>query len=360
MDRFDPDAFERITCSISTDFAGLTTFRLVSDPVNALLITAAIKRRNTPRPPGTAIDENGETVVVPDTRLPGQRTAEAMIELLLAGAGLCPATAENPKPDATTAPATATTRAAEVGDQDDPIDPDHLIDPAGLGDLTGGCDASGPTAGTAGVGAKAGQRPLAEVLIVARLGEVLAAQAADATSPAGRARAARAGLARMSLAGNTGTYVGSTIDPAVLAQLMCTSSLRRIIIDDREGSVLHHGRTTRLVTPPQRRALTVRDGGCVIPGCHAPPEWCDSHHTIPWSRGGTTDIDTMALLCRWHHTAHHAGVYDVQMRNGIPWVKVPAWIDRRRPWLRNTVHRHQHLIDDLVQQLTEPPDNGGD
>jgi len=37
-------------------------------------------------------------------------------------------------------------------------------------------------------------------------------------------------------------------------------------------------------------------------------------------------------------------------------VKVPAWIDRRRPWLRNTVHRHQHLIDDLIQHLTDPPE----
>jgi len=232
LDRFDPDAFERITCTISTDFAGLTTFRLVSDPVNAMLITAAIKRRNAPRPPGTSVGENGETVVVPDTRLPGQRTAEAMIELLLAGAGLQPAT---PSTDPST-------------DPDDLVDPDGVVDPVDLVDLSGGCiagdgaEATGPTAGAkAGAqgGAKGGtagsQRPLAEVLIVARLGEVLAAQAADATSPAGRARAARAGLARMSLAGTTGTCTGSTIDPAVLAQLMCTSSLRRIIIDDREG-----------------------------------------------------------------------------------------------------------------------------
>ena len=106
LDRFDPDAFERITCTISTDFAGLTTFRLVSDPVNAMLITAAIKRRNAPRPPGTSVGENGETVVVPDTRLPGQRTAEAMIELLLAGAGLQPATpSTDPAPTPVPTPA---------------------------------------------------------------------------------------------------------------------------------------------------------------------------------------------------------------------------------------------------------------
>lgn len=104
----------------------------------------------------------------------------------------------------------------------------------------------------------------------------------------------------------------------------------------------------------------MRDGGCVVPGCHAPPEWCEAHHVVPWEHGGLTDVDGMALLCRHHHTAHHAGIYGLQLRDGVPWVRVPAWVDPARPWLRNTTHHHGQLADTLVRQLTDPPDADAD
>ncbi len=61
------------------------------------------------------------------------------------------------------------------------------------------------------------------------------------------------------------------------------------------------GRTVRTATAVQRRALAVRDRGCIIPACETPPEACQSHHLREWADGGTTDVDGMVLLCWTHH-----------------------------------------------------------
>jgi HNH endonuclease len=70
---------------------------------------------------------------------------------------------------------------------------------------------------------------------------------------------------------------------------------------------LEVGRATRVVSPAQRTALAVRDGGCVFPGCDRPPAWCDAHHLRHWLHGGTTDLANLVLLCRAHHRAVHEG-----------------------------------------------------
>jgi Domain of unknown function (DUF222)/HNH endonuclease len=70
---------------------------------------------------------------------------------------------------------------------------------------------------------------------------------------------------------------------------------------------LEVGRATRAVSPAQRTALVVRDGGCVFPGCDRPPAWCDAHHLRHWLHGGPTDLENLVLLCRAHHRAVHEG-----------------------------------------------------
>ena len=70
---------------------------------------------------------------------------------------------------------------------------------------------------------------------------------------------------------------------------------------------LEVGRTSRIVTPAQRTALIVRDGGCVVAGCDRPPAWCEAHHLRHWLHGGPTDLENLALLCRTHHRAVHEG-----------------------------------------------------
>jgi len=70
---------------------------------------------------------------------------------------------------------------------------------------------------------------------------------------------------------------------------------------------LEVGRATRVVSPSQRTALAVRDGGCRFPGCARPPAWCEAHHRRHWLHGGPTDLNNLVLLCRAHHRAVHEG-----------------------------------------------------
>jgi Domain of unknown function (DUF222)/HNH endonuclease len=70
---------------------------------------------------------------------------------------------------------------------------------------------------------------------------------------------------------------------------------------------LEVGRATRVVSPAQRTALSVRDGGCRFPGCDRPPAWCEAHHLRHWLHGGATDLDNLVLLCWTHHRAVHDG-----------------------------------------------------
>ena len=72
-----------------------------------------------------------------------------------------------------------------------------------------------------------------------------------------------------------------------------------------------------------------------------PGDACDAHHVQWWTDGGPTDLDNLALVCGRHHTEVHSGEWQIQMRDGIPWVRPPKWIDRDQRLLRNAAH-HPH------------------
>jgi hypothetical protein len=141
-----------------------------------------------------------------------------------------------------------------------------------------------------------------------------------------------------------------------LARFLCDAVLEAALIG-RDGNILNLGRRQRTVTTHQRRALIARDGGCVIPGCHAPGTWCDGHHTHWWSKGGRTDIDNLALLCPRHHTDVHSGIWTLTMINGLPWARPPTWIDPHQRPRRNTYQHHRNQAHQLRHDLDPPPDN---
>jgi HNH endonuclease len=89
-------------------------------------------------------------------------------------------------------------------------------------------------------------------------------------------------------------------------RLLCTARVQGVLVG-QGGKVLNLGRTKRLATRAQRRALKVRDNGiCQFPGCHQTTH-LDAHHRKPWSHGGSTDLDNLILLCGRHHTLVHEG-----------------------------------------------------
>ncbi len=96
------------------------------------------------------------------------------------------------------------------------------------------------------------------------------------------------------------------IAQATALRLACDASVFRTVMAGR-SEVLDLGRSTRVVSRAQRRALRLRDRGCGFPGCDRPDEWCDAHHIWHWATGGPTDLVNLMLLCRRHHVMVHEG-----------------------------------------------------
>ena len=148
------------------------------------------------------------------------------------------------------------------------------------------------------------------------------------------------------------------LSPLALGVLSCDAILERATVGPF-GQILDYGRARRLATPAQRRALAARDGGCLIPGCGALPGWCDAHHLIPWQLGGPTDLSNLLLLCPRHHTEVHAGMWVIVLRDHLPWVIPPIWLDPQQRPIRNQLPDTINRAHRLAQQLRLDLDDTG-
>ncbi len=104
------------------------------------------------------------------------------------------------------------------------------------------------------------------------------------------------------------TSTGEVITAGEARRLACTAGILPAVLDGT-SRVLDLGRTQRLFTPAQRKALAIRDRHCRTDGCDIPAAWCEAHHETPWSQGGTTDLDNALLLCSFHHHRAHDPTY---------------------------------------------------
>jgi hypothetical protein len=118
---------------------------------------------------------------------------------------------------------------------------------------------------------------------------------------------------------------------SVARQVACTGAVQRVV-SDRNGRILRIDITDRVFAAHQRKAITLRDGGCIIPGCHVPAAWCEIHHVLEHSKGGPTHTGNGVLLCWHHHRTLDTGVWKVRMRNGVPEVRGPTWWDPGGHW----------------------------
>ncbi|MDQ0094590.1 HNH endonuclease signature motif containing protein [Paeniglutamicibacter psychrophenolicus] len=115
------------------------------------------------------------------------------------------------------------------------------------------------------------------------------------------------------------TAHGTPISAANIRRLACDADLLPALLGSA-GEILDLGRTVRGFTPAQRRAIAIRDRGCVVPGCHRPASTNEYHHVKPWQEGGETSVDNGANTCQHHHLMIHAGLITLKMINGIPYV----------------------------------------
>lgn len=76
---------------------------------------------------------------------------------------------------------------------------------------------------------------------------------------------------------------------------------------------LHLGRTTRLASRAQRRALRALYATCGVPGCTVHFVRCKLHHVVWWRHGGRTDLDNLLPLCSLHHHRVHDAGWDLSL-----------------------------------------------
>ena len=107
-------------------------------------------------------------------------------------------------------------------------------------------------------------------------------------------------LGSMSLRTSTGTVELFCCDPVLDALLHTTNGDVIAALDLDRGMARQ-----RVPSRDQRRAAASRDGGCVFPGCGAPPSWTDLHHVQHWADDGPTELWNLASLCRFHHGVVH-------------------------------------------------------
>lgn len=111
------------------------------------------------------------------------------------------------------------------------------------------------------------------------------------------------------------------------------------LVVGRSGIPLYLGRSERLASEGQRRALEALYETCCVKGCTVPAHLAEIHHLgRGWSRGTPTDIDHLAPACRWHNVwiaANPERCHEYRDARGravievrAPWETAPA---SRRP-----------------------------
>lgn len=129
-------------------------------------------------------------------------------------------------------------------------------------------------------------------------------------------------------------------------QFICSGGVQKAFFAPN-GRLIALGSHERGFTPQQRRALTVRDAGCIVPGCTIPAGWTEIHHVREHAQGGPTHTDNGVMLCWFHHRTIDSSGWQVQMVSGVPYVRPPIWIDQDRTWRRASKSRARGAVQGM-------------
>ncbi|GAA4478583.1 hypothetical protein GCM10023171_02870 [Microbacterium panaciterrae] len=132
---------------------------------------------------------------------------------------------------------------------------------------------------------------------------------------------------------------GWDVPITVARHTACAGGIQRVLFDEH-GQIVSIGTTGRIFNAAQRRAITLRDRECVIPGCHIPATWCEIHHVHEWAQGGPTHTSNGVTLCWNHHRTLDTSGWQIRMHHGVPEIRGPHWWDPYRTWRKpRTRHR---------------------
>ncbi|WP_309102207.1 HNH endonuclease signature motif containing protein [Microbacterium sp.] len=137
--------------------------------------------------------------------------------------------------------------------------------------------------------------------------------------------------------------IDTPVPVSVAAHTACAGGIQRVLFD-KNGRIVSIGTTDRIFTHHQRRAITLRDRECVIPGCHVRATWCEIHHVQDHAKSGPTHTDNGVALCWFHHRTLHTSGWDIRMNHGTPEIRGPAWWDPARQWRTHHPTREPALV----------------
>jgi hypothetical protein len=153
----------------------------------------------------------------------------------------------------------------------------------------------------------------------------------DCTRPAGRATPSRsAGSCRsdvvvhidletltngLSESSTHRTVFGADLPVETIRRIACDANIIPLVLNGA-GMPLDIGRSQRLASAAQRRALEATHDTCAFDGCAVAFHACQIHHIDYWESGGPTDLDNMVPLCSRHHHAAHEGGWTLTLRAG--------------------------------------------
>jgi len=104
---------------------------------------------------------------------------------------------------------------------------------------------------------------------------------------------------------------GQRLSVGATRRLACNAGLIPAVLGG-DSEILDLGRTRRLHTTSQRRALSIHHESCAAEGCQRPFAWCDIHHPHPWADGGETNLANAIPLCGHHHRRAHDSRYTLR------------------------------------------------
>lgn len=110
--------------------------------------------------------------------------------------------------------------------------------------------------------------------------------------------------------GSAVTERGTFITAEAARRMCCDAGISRILTN-AVSQIVDVGREERMFSHALRKVLVLRDGGCRMSGCNAPPSWTQGHHIKHWINGGLTNHANGCLLCSRHHHACHEGGWTI-------------------------------------------------
>lgn len=123
--------------------------------------------------------------------------------------------------------------------------------------------------------------------------------------------------------------ITETISATTARHLAADADFIPMVLDGH-SMPLNYGHPRRLFSRHQKLAYITRDDGCGWAGCSSPPAYGEAHHLQWWSQGGKTDLANGVMLCAFHHHRIHHDGWEIEIRDHVPYVIPPPWVDPNR------------------------------